>query len=88
MNDVSPGDTLRLNRASVLGSRDYTLKSGEDAAGSNNVSGKKNYLDEKLFVCRAMVVGRHVYSQHRYTVLRIVELTVNDPSEVDLKKST
>ena len=38
MHNTQPGDILRLNRASILGSRDYTLKSGawsrtkEDAA--------------------------------------------------------
>jgi large subunit ribosomal protein L21 len=44
MPGVVPGDVLRLNRAANLGSRDYTMK-GEP------------YLDDRLFVCRAVVEG-------------------------------
>jgi len=44
MPGVVPGDVLRLNKAANLGSRDYTMK-GEP------------YLDERLFVCRAVVEG-------------------------------
>lgn len=44
MHGVRPGDVLRLNRAANLGSRDYTLKGAP-------------YLDERLFECRATVVG-------------------------------
>src|SRR5438046_3098958 len=47
MHNVIPGDILRLNRASVVGSRDYTLKA---PAGSR-------YMDERLFECRARVIG-------------------------------
>lgn len=84
MPGVVPGDVLRLNRASVLGSRDYTLK-GEP------------YVDERLFECRAVVMGadaepmrvmikkkqrcrrkRHVYSKHKYTLLRVSELRISD----------
>ena len=60
MPSVSPGDILRLNRASVLGSRDYTLRAGS-AAGQpipgRLANGKKAYLDERLFECRARVLG-------------------------------
>ncbi len=44
MHGVKPGDILRLTRASNIGSRDYTLKGAP-------------YLDERLFECRARVVG-------------------------------
>jgi large subunit ribosomal protein L21 len=44
MPGVIPGDILRLNRAANLGSRDYTLKGTP-------------YLDERLFECRARVIG-------------------------------
>ncbi|KAM3077453.1 hypothetical protein ACMFMG_006796 [Clarireedia jacksonii] len=44
MPGVAPGDILRLNRASSLGSRDYTLKGTP-------------YLDERIFECRARVMG-------------------------------
>lgn len=85
MPGVLPGDVLRLNRASVLGSRDYTMK------GSPNI-------DERVFECRAVVLGvesepmrikikkkrrsrrmRQAKSKHRYTILRISELNVLQP---------
>ena len=97
MHDVRPGDVLRLNRASVLGSRDFTLKSAATPKGQRPI-----YLDERLFVCRATVIGvesepmrimektkrrqRHVKtvrSKHKYTVLRISELKVNSLEEVE-----
>ena len=81
MPGVLPGDVLRLNRASSLGSRDYTLKGAP-------------YLDEKLFECRARVMGveaeplrikekkkrrnrrlRTVQSKHKFTVLTIAEVS-------------
>ena len=87
MPGVEPGDILRLNRASVLGSRDFTVK-GEP------------WVDERLFVCRAVVTGtekepvrvmikkkrrcrrkKHVFSQHHYTVLRISEVKVQEVEE-------
>ena len=101
MHGVEPGDVLRLNCATTLGSRDYTLKAAapppklkspttnttavldpttgslashsrvmpEDqlASGQSSVQaphfiphiakGKQSYLDEGLFVCRAVVMG-------------------------------
>lgn len=79
---VAPGDVLRLDRASVLGSRDLTLRGAP-------------WVDERLFECRAVVTGteseplrvkvkkkrrcrraKHVKSKHRYTMLRICELRV------------
>ncbi len=120
MNGVVPGDILRLTRASVLGSRDFTLKAGEPikatgplGAGTCFVDGKSvglvpgaikklRYIDERLFVCRAVVLGseaeplrimektkrrqRHVKtvkSKHRYTILKIRELTINGPEDIE-----
>ncbi|KAI9819466.1 MAG: hypothetical protein M1827_006914 [Pycnora praestabilis] len=87
MHGVVPGDILRLNRASNIGSRDYTLKaSGGDSSliqvpspttptsspsslapattSSNPTQGihqvgssRSKYLDERLFECRARVMG-------------------------------
>ncbi|EON61848.1 hypothetical protein W97_01066 [Coniosporium apollinis CBS 100218] len=67
MPGVQPGDILRLNRASVVGSRDYTLKAGAPAAsvaslpkeelGHADIRAKQSYVDERLFVCRAVVMG-------------------------------
>ncbi|KAI0521362.1 hypothetical protein F5B22DRAFT_596616 [Xylaria bambusicola] len=80
MPGVLPGDVLRLDRASVLGSRDYTLKGTP-------------WIDSQLFECRATVLGteseplrikiktkrrnrrsQRVTSKHKYTMLRISEL--------------
>ncbi|KAL2165707.1 hypothetical protein VTG60DRAFT_3961 [Thermothelomyces hinnuleus] len=82
MPGVEPGNVLRLNRASILGSRDFTLRGTP-------------YIDERLFECRAVVTGteaepmrtmikkkrrcrraKRVTSKHRYTVLRISELKI------------
>ncbi|KAG7292176.1 hypothetical protein NEMBOFW57_002211 [Staphylotrichum longicolle] len=82
MAGVEPGDVLRLDRASVLGSRDFTLRGAP-------------HVDPRLFECRAVVTGteseplrltvkkkrrcrrsRTVKSKHRYTVLRISELKI------------
>ncbi|KAK4451509.1 ribosomal protein L21-like protein [Podospora aff. communis PSN243] len=82
MPGVEPGDVLRLNRASNVGSRDYTLK-GEP------------WVDERLFECRALVTGTetepmrvkektkrrnrrvvHKFSKHMYTMLRISEVKI------------
>ena len=66
MPKVSVGDILRLDRASVLGSRDFTLKAGltglppnarPDITETGDGSGEQPYLDERLFVCRARVIG-------------------------------
>ncbi|KAF2836591.1 hypothetical protein M501DRAFT_996799 [Patellaria atrata CBS 101060] len=61
MHGVAPGDILRLNRASVLGSRDYTLRAGAvegiSLVGTPTGKMKIGYLDERLFECRAVVMG-------------------------------
>lgn len=101
MKGVEPGDVIRLDKATNLGSRDYTLKAavqtpklksptmettevldpttgslathsrvmpeGSLASGPNAVEaphfiphiakGKHQYLDDRLFVCRAVVMG-------------------------------
>jgi hypothetical protein len=89
MPGVNPGDVLRLNRASAIGSRDYTLK-GEP------------HVDERLFECRAIVMGtegeparikikkkqrnrrkKTVISKHKFTVLKLSELRVKDLEELE-----
>ena len=67
MHGVLPGDILRLNRASLLGSRDYTLKPGTSSLLPPKSSSKEEldgrglqelgYIDERLFTCRARVLG-------------------------------
>ncbi|KAL2212237.1 hypothetical protein CC79DRAFT_1318239 [Sarocladium strictum] len=93
MPGVVPGDVLRLNRASILGSRDYTLKGAPQ-------------IDERVFECRATVIGvesepmrikiktkrrqrkkRQAKSKHRYTVLRISELNVKSAEDIDAASS-
>lgn len=90
MPGVLPGDVLRLDRASALGSRDYTLKGAP-------------YVDERLFECRATVTGteseplrtkvktkrrqrrnKTVKSKHQYTILRITELKLKGPEAIGL----
>lgn len=88
MPNVQPGDVIRLNRATALGSRDFTLKGTP-------------YVDERMFECRARVMGvdaepmrikektkrrqRHVKmvrSKHRYTLLRIMDVKVKSVEEL------
>jgi large subunit ribosomal protein L21 len=59
MKNVAPGDILRFNRASILGSRDFTLKAGTSNTESYDKkrTGEPNYLDERLFECRVRIMG-------------------------------
>ncbi|KAI1821933.1 hypothetical protein F4861DRAFT_425880 [Xylaria intraflava] len=82
MPGVQPGDVLRLDKASVIGSRDYTLKGSP-------------WVDSALFECRATVLGtesepmrikikkkrrsrraQRVTSKHKYTILSISEFKI------------
>lgn len=82
MPNAPPGTILRLNRASVIGSRDYTFRGAP-------------YVDEDVFVCRAVVVGiegepmrvvektkrrqrrvKRAKHKMRFTILRVKELRV------------
>lgn len=88
MPKVKTGDILRFNRASALGSRDFTLK------GSPHV-------DERMFECRVRVTGveseplrikektkrrqRHTKtakSKHRYTIMRVMDVRIKTPEEL------
>jgi hypothetical protein len=62
MHGVLPGDILRLNRASLLGSRDYTLRAGaaSHSRDDHKTSREVAYIDERLFTCRARVLGTEV----------------------------
>ncbi|RBQ80761.1 hypothetical protein VDGD_03285 [Verticillium dahliae] len=89
MPGVVPGDVLRLDCASVIGSRDFTLKGSP-------------YIDERLFECRAVVTGselepvrikikkkqrtrraQRVRSQHRFTTLAVSELRIKGLEEIE-----
>ncbi|KAH7359446.1 ribosomal protein L21-like protein [Plectosphaerella cucumerina] len=89
MPGVVPGDVLRLDRASVLGSRDFTLKGAP-------------YIDDRLFECRAVVTGSElepvrltvkkkqrtrrkqtIRSQHRFTTLAISELKIKEVEDIE-----
>ncbi|KAF1912356.1 hypothetical protein BDU57DRAFT_361265 [Ampelomyces quisqualis] len=92
MPHIRPGDVLRLNRATHIGSRDYTLKAPEAVKGNADHVKKVFYLDERLFTCRARVIGvesepmrveektkrrqRHV--KHVYSKLRFTVLRISD----------
>lgn len=88
MPGVQPGDVLRLTRASVLGSRDFTLRGSP-------------WVDSRVFVCRAVVAGveaepmrimektkrrnrrvKLVRSKHRYTEIVVQELSVNGVDQI------
>ncbi|KAK6064936.1 hypothetical protein SCUP234_04498 [Seiridium cupressi] len=90
MPGVLPGDVLRLDRASTLGSRDYTLQGAP-------------FIDERLYECRATVTGteseplrikvktkrrqrrnKTVRSKHQYTILRITDLKLKGPEAIGL----
>lgn len=79
---------MRLTRASVLGSRDLTLRGTP-------------YVDERLFDCKATVLGveaepmrekvktkrrnrktKTVRSKHKYTILGISDLKIHTPEEI------
>jgi large subunit ribosomal protein L21 len=89
MPGVLPGDILRLNRASNIGSRDFTLKGAP-------------YLDERIFECRARVMGteaeplrtkivkkrrnrrmKTIHSKHKFTILRIAEVKINNLEDIE-----
>lgn len=57
MPHARPGDILRLNRATHIGSRDYTLKAPAPVKGNADHGKKVFYLDDRLYTCRARVVG-------------------------------
>ncbi|KAK8164403.1 hypothetical protein IWX90DRAFT_466744 [Phyllosticta citrichinensis] len=106
MPDVQPGDVLRLNRATVVGSREFTLRAPASIKGTREDPGRKmRYVDDRVFVCRATVVGtesepmrikektkqrnrhiKHAKSKHKYTVLRISELTVRSLAEIEAEE--
>jgi large subunit ribosomal protein L21 len=88
MPNVKAGDILRFNRASALGSRDFTMKGAP-------------HIDERIYECRVRVTGveseplrikektkrrqRHVKqakSKHRYTIMRVMDVRVKTPDEL------
>ncbi|POS83418.1 hypothetical protein EPUL_003250 [Erysiphe pulchra] len=89
MSGVVPGDVLRLNRATCIGSRDYTLKGTP-------------YVNERFYECRATVMGtesepmrfkektkrrcrkvKTVKSKHRFTILRIAEFKIKNLTDIE-----
>ena len=96
MPDVKPGDVLRLNRATHIGSRDYTLKAPEAIKGTADAGKKVFYLDERLFTVRARVVGietepmrveektkrRQRHTKHVFSKMRFTVLKI---SELEVK---
>ncbi|OXV08287.1 hypothetical protein Egran_03949 [Elaphomyces granulatus] len=88
MPNMNAGDVLRFNRASVIGSRDFTLKGTP-------------YIDERMFECRVRVLGvdaeplrikektkrrqrhvRRVKSKHKYTLMRVMDVKVKTVEEL------
>ncbi|KAI6246680.1 54S ribosomal protein L49, mitochondrial [Erysiphe necator] len=90
MSSVVPGDILRLNRATCIGSRDYSLKGTP-------------YVDERIYECRATVIGtesepmrfkektkrrcrkvKTVKSKHHFTIIRIADLKIKNLADMKL----
>jgi large subunit ribosomal protein L21 len=88
MPNVKAGDIVRFNRASAVGSRDFTMKGAPT-------------IDERMYECRMRVTGvdaeplrikektkrrnRHVKqakSKHRYTLMRVMDVRVKTPEEL------
>ncbi|KAJ5780665.1 hypothetical protein N7457_005825 [Penicillium paradoxum] len=88
MPNVKAGDILRFNRASAIGSREFTMKGTPT-------------IDERMYECRVRVTGvdaeplrikektkrrnRHVKqakSKHRYTLMRVMDVRVKTPDEL------
>lgn len=88
MPKVKTGDVLRFNRATALGSRDFTLKGSP-------------HIDERMFECRVRITGveseplrvkektkrrqrhtKHALSKHRYTIMRVMDVRVKTPEEL------
>src|SRR5690606_13881313 len=87
LKDVKVGDTIRITHASVLGSREFTMKGNP-------------WIDPQFFECRARVTEiaseamrlkikkkqrcrrtKTIRSKHKYTVLTISDLKVNGMKE-------
>lgn len=85
-----------MNRATHIGSRDYTLKAPEPIKGTADAVKKVFYLDERLFTVRARVVGietepmrveektkrRQRHTKHVYSKMRFTVLKI---SELEVK---
>jgi large subunit ribosomal protein L21 len=92
MPNIRPGDVLRLNRATHIGSRDFTLKAPELIKGNADHTKKVFYLDERMFTCRARVVGvetepmrveektkrRQRHTKHVRSKMRFTVLRISD----------
>lgn len=99
---VAASANLRAHAAppAVIVEDENELKPGEVFV-PHQLAGQTLYLDERLFVCRATVMGveseplrimqktkrrqrhvRQVKSKHKYTVLRIKELSVSSLEEI------
>lgn len=92
MPHVKPGDVLRLNRATHIGSRDYTLKAPQPIKGTADAPKQVFYLDERLFTVRARVVGietepmrveektkrRQRHTKHVFSKMRFTVLKISE----------
>ena len=89
LKGVGVGDTLRLTHATTLGSRDYTMK-GNPYIDERLFECRATFLEETAEPLRKKEKTKRrnrkiktVKSKHRYSVLMIKELIINDvPSAV------
>ncbi|KAJ4288198.1 hypothetical protein N0V90_012215 [Kalmusia sp. IMI 367209] len=83
MPNVKAGDVLRLNRATHIGSRDYTLKAPEAVKGNADHGEASEPMRVMEKTKRRQRHVKHVYSKHKYTVLKISELEVKSLDEYE-----
>ncbi|KAG0137627.1 ribosomal protein L21-like protein [Tuber indicum] len=84
LKDVRVGDTLRLTHATTLGSRDYTMK-GNPYIDERLFECRATLIEETAEPLRKKEKKKRrtrrtktVKSKHRYSVLMIKELVIND----------
>ncbi|PWW74460.1 hypothetical protein C7212DRAFT_28089, partial [Tuber magnatum] len=84
LKDVRVGDTLRLTHATTIGSRDYTMN-GNPYIDERLFECRATFLEETAEPLRKKEKKKRrtrriktVKSKHRYSVLRIKELIIND----------
>jgi large subunit ribosomal protein L21 len=93
MKGVDAGDVLRFNRVTAIGSRDYTLKAGtkETRNEKQKCLDERLYVIRarvmgtvqeperlKIWHVKRRRHKKHIWSQHKFTVLKITQLSVSD----------
>jgi large subunit ribosomal protein L21 len=89
MPGVLPGDVLRLNRASILGSRDFTLQGGTNGGANTDVeaTASKPTPSQPTSINGAQMLKQPPYIDERLYECRAVVLgTDSEPLRLKIKK--